>query len=148
MMKKLLIFLMFFAVLSCKEDEGTIIWRVWYAVQLPPDHDLKITYNSDKYFDSGVRDTVFVHDSSYVQYLDGFWIGQRLQDDKKNGYYINVQIDSLTPYDGHLGVFVYANDTTLLDSVCASGVRKLDKPCSARSKGTTVPFLASSKASS
>lgn len=117
MMKKLLIFLMFFTVLSCKKDEGTIIWRVWYAVQLPPDHDLKITYNSDKYFDSGIRDTVYVHDSSYVQYLDGFWIGQHLQDDKEDGYYINVQIDSLTPYDGRLGVFVYANDTSLIDSV-------------------------------
>ncbi len=116
-MKKLIGFLFIIALLGCQKDDGRIIWRVWYAVQLPPDHDLKITYNSDKFFDSGVYDTIVVHDSDYVQQLDGFWIGQRLQDDKENGYFINVQIDSLTPYDGRLGVFVYANDTSLLDSV-------------------------------
>ncbi|MBI35592.1 MAG: hypothetical protein CMP67_09570 [Flavobacteriales bacterium] len=117
MMKKLFILLFIFTLYSCEKNEGTIIWRVWYAVQLPPDYDLKVTYNSDKYFDSGVRDTVYIHDSSYVQYVDGFWIGQHLQDHKDAGYYINVQIDSLTPYDGYLGVYVYANDTSLLDSV-------------------------------
>ena len=103
-------------VCSCNKNEGTVLWRVWYAVQLPPNYDLKITYNSDKYFDSGTRDTVFIHDTSYVQYLDGFWIGQHLQDHKDDGYYINVKIDSLTPYEGFLGVYVYANDTSLLDS--------------------------------
>ena len=117
MMKKLLVLLTVITLLGCTKNDGTVIWRVWYAVQLPPNHDLKVTYNSDKYFDSGVRDTVFIHDSSYVQELDGFWIGQHLQKDKVDGYYINVQIDSLTPYDGHLGVFVYANDTSLIDSV-------------------------------
>lgn len=117
MMKKLLVLLTALTILGCTKNDGTVLWRVWYAVQLPPNHDLKITYNSDKYFDSGVRDTVFIHDSSYVQELDGFWIGQHLQDKKDDGYYINVQIDSLTPYDGHLGVFVYANDTSLIDSV-------------------------------
>ena len=102
---------------GCEKNEGTTLWRVWYAVQLPPNYDLKVTYNSDKYFDADERDTVYVHDSSYVQYLDGFWIGQQLQDHKNDGYYINVQIDSLTPYEGKLGVFVYANDTSLLDSI-------------------------------
>ena len=116
-MKKLLILLVVITLWGCTKNEGTVLWRVWYAVQLPPNHDLKITYNSDKYFDSGVHDTVYVHDSSYVQQLDGFWIGQHLQSNKDDGYYINVQIDSLTPYDGHLGVFVYANDTSLIDSV-------------------------------
>jgi hypothetical protein len=104
-------------VFGCEKNEGTTLWRLWYAVQLPPNYDLKVTYNSDKYFDSDERDTVYIHDSSYVQYLDGFWIGQHLQDQKNDGYYVNVQIDSLTPYDGRLGVFVYANDTSLLDSV-------------------------------
>ena len=116
-MKKLLFLFLAFIVYGCAENEGTVLWRVWYAVQLPPDYDLKVTYNSDKYFDSGYRDTVFVHDTSYVQYLEGFWIGQHLQSNKNDGYYINVQIDSLTPYEGYLGVYVYANDTSLLDSV-------------------------------
>ena len=116
-MKKLLFLSVLVAFVSCNKNEGANLWRVWYAVQVPPNYDLKITYNSDKYFDSGIRDTVYVHDSSYVQQLDGFWIGQRLQEDKENGYYINIQIDSLTPYEGNLGVFVYANDTNLIDSI-------------------------------
>ena len=116
-MKKTLFILLIIIVFGCEKNEGTTLWRLWYAVQLPPNYDLKVTYNSDKYFDSDERDTVYVHDSSYVQYLDGFWIGQHLQDHKNDGYYVNVQIDSLTPYDGRLGVFVYANDTSLLDSV-------------------------------
>ncbi len=116
-MKKTLFILLIIIVFGCEKNEGTNLWRLWYAVQLPPNYDLKVTYNSDKYFDSDERDTVYVNDSSYVQYLDGFWIGQHLQDHKNDGYYVNVQIDSLTPYDGKLGVFVYANDTSLLDSV-------------------------------
>lgn len=116
-MKKLLFLVFTLIVLGCTNNNGTVLWRVWYAVQVPPNYDLKITYNSDKFFDSGVHDTIYVHDSSYVQQLDGFWIGQRLQENKEHGYYINIKIDSLTPYDGHLGVFVYANDTSLLDSV-------------------------------
>ena len=116
-MKKTLFLLLAITLLGCEKNEGTDLWRIWYAVQLPPNYDLKITYNSDKYFDAGSRDTIYVHDSSYVQYLDGFWIGQHLQDHKDDQYYINVQIDSLTPYEGHLGVFVYANDTSLLDSI-------------------------------
>ena len=116
-MKKTFFLLFLITVFGCEENEGSDLWRVWYAVQLPPTHDLKITYNSDKYFDSNQRDTIFIHDTSYVQYLDGFWVGQHLQDHRDDGYYINVQIDSLTPYDGHLGVFVYVNDTSLIDSV-------------------------------
>ena len=116
-MKKTLFLLLAITLLGCEKNEGTDLWRIWYAVQLPPNYDLKITYNSDKYFDAGSRETIYVHDSSYVQYLDGFWIGQHLQDHKDDQYYINVQIDSLTPYEGHLGVFVYANDTSLLDSI-------------------------------
>ena len=115
-MKKLLVLLIIFTFFGCTKNDGSVLWRVWYAVQLTPNYDLKVTYNSDKYFDSGVRDTVFIHDSSYVQQLDGFWIGQHLQDKKDNGYYINVKIDSLNSYDGHLGVYVYANDTSLIDS--------------------------------
>ena len=103
-------------VTSCNNSEGTNLWRIWYAVQVTPHYDLKIMYNSDKYFDSLLRDTILVHDSSYVQQLEGFWIGQRLQEDRDRGYYINIQVDSLTPYEGKLGVFIYANDTNLLDS--------------------------------
>tara|TARA_Y100000589_G_scaffold227245_1_gene214725 strand:+ start:374 stop:781 length:408 start_codon:yes stop_codon:yes gene_type:complete len=116
-MKKTLFLLFLITMFGCEENEGSDIWRVWYAVQLPPIYDLKITYNSDKYFDSNQRDTIFVHDTSYVQFLDGFWVGQHLQDHKDDGYYINVKIDSLIPYEGHLGVFVYVNDTSLIDSV-------------------------------
>ena len=115
-MRNLSFLIVLIGIASCNNNEGTLLWRVWYAVQVPPNYDFKITYNSDKYFDSGTRDTVFVHDSSYVQQLEGFWIGQRLQENKEEGYYVDIQVDSLTPYDGELGVFVYANDTNLLDS--------------------------------
>lgn len=116
-MKQFFIGLTVLFLLGCSDDDGTPIWRVWYAVQVTPDYDLKINYNSDKFFDSGIRDTILVHDSSYVQSLSGFWVGQRLQDTKDDDYFINVQIDSLTPFTGKLGVFVYVNDTNLIDSV-------------------------------
>ncbi|MFT4900212.1 MAG: hypothetical protein ACI9U0_002013 [Flavobacteriales bacterium] len=116
-MKKILILLLVIVVLGCSKNEGTPIWRIWYAVQVTPNYDLSITYNSDKYFDSGKRDSVFVNDTSYSQQLDGFWVGQRLQDNKDDGYYINVQLNELDEYEGYLGVFVYVNDTNLIDSV-------------------------------
>lgn len=116
-MKQFLLLAAALVLLGCSDDEGTPIWRVWYAVQVTPDYDLKINYNSDKYFDSGERDTIVVHDSSYVQSLSGFWVGQRLQENKNDDYFINVQVDSLTPFTGKLGVFVYVNDTSLIDSV-------------------------------
>ena len=116
-MKKSLILLTVIIVLGCSKNEGTPIWRIWYAVQVTPNYDLSITYNSDKYFDSGKRDSVFVNDTSYSQQLAGFWVGQRLQDNKDDGYYINVQLNQLDQYEGRLGVFVYVNDTNLIDSV-------------------------------
>ena len=116
-MKKILILLLVIVVLGCSKNEGTPIWRIWYAVQVTPNYDLSITYNSDKYFDSGKRDSVFVNDTSYSQQLDGFWVGQRLQDNKDDGYYINVQLNELDEYEGYLGVFAYVNDTNLIDSV-------------------------------
>ena len=116
-MKKILILLLVIVVLGCSKNEGTPIWRIWYAVQVTPNYDLSITYNSDKYFDSGKRDSVFVNDTSYSEQLDGFWVGQRLQDNKDDGYYINVQLNELDEYEGHLGVFTYVNDTNLIDSV-------------------------------
>tara|TARA_B110000091_G_scaffold34479_1_gene36556 strand:- start:216 stop:623 length:408 start_codon:yes stop_codon:yes gene_type:complete len=116
-MKKILILLLVIVVLGCSKNEGTPIWRIWYAVQVTPNYDLSITYNSDKYFDSGKRDSVFVNDTSYSEQLDGFWVGQRLQDNKDDGYYINVQLNELDEYEGYLGVFVYVNDTNLIDSV-------------------------------
>lgn len=116
-MKKVLILLLVIVVLGCSKNEGTPIWRIWYAVQVTPNYDLSITYNSDKYFDSGKRDSVFVNDTSYSQQLGGFWVGQRLQDNKDDGYYINVQLNELDEYEGRLGVFVYVNDTNLIDSV-------------------------------
>ena len=116
-MKKILILLLAIVVLGCSKNEGTPIWRIWYAVQVTPNYDLSITYNSDKYFDSGKRDSVFVNDSSYSEQLEGFWVGQRLQENKDEGYYINVQLNELDEYEGHLGVFIYVNDTNLIDSV-------------------------------
>lgn len=119
-MKKILILLLPIVFLGCSKNEGTPIWRIWYAVQVTPNYDLSIIYNSDNYFDSGKRDSVFVNDTSYNQQLDGFWVGQRLQTNKDDGYYINVQINELDEYEGHLGVFVYVNDTNLIDSVLYS----------------------------
>jgi hypothetical protein len=119
-MKKILILLLTIVFLGCSKNEGTPIWRIWYAVQVTPNYDLSIIYNSDNYFDSGKRDSVFVNDTSYNQQLDGFWVGQRLQTNKDDGYYINVQINELDEYEGHLGVFVYVNDTNLIDSVLYS----------------------------
>lgn len=117
-MKKLVLSLIVFIALNgCQSSEGTPIWRVWYAVQLPPDYDVDILYHSDKYFDTGILDTVHVYDSTYVQQLNGFWVGQHLQSDKSDNYYIKAIFNELTPYEGRLGVFVYVNDTNLIDSL-------------------------------
>ena len=62
-MKKLLFLVLTLTLLGCTNNNGTVLWRVWYAVQVPPNYDLKITYNSDKFFDSGMHDTIYVHDS-------------------------------------------------------------------------------------
>tara|TARA_X000000368_G_C22866954_1_gene639108 strand:- start:257 stop:667 length:411 start_codon:yes stop_codon:yes gene_type:complete len=115
-MKKALFYLFFVFILSCTEDKGTPIWRVWYAVELTPNYDVDISYFSDKYHATGVLESINIHDSSYVQQLDGFWIGQHFQDSKETGYYIDINIKALNSYNGKLGVYVYANDTSLLDS--------------------------------
>lgn len=115
-MKKLVAFLLLFTAFGCSEDEGTPIWRIWYAVQVIPNFDLDIEYYSDKYHDTGVLETFNVHDSSYVQELDGFWVGQHLQNDRETGYYININVKGINAYNGNLNVLVYANDTNLIDS--------------------------------
>ena len=115
-MKKLLFLLSLIFLLACAKDEGTPIWRVWYAVEVTPNYDIDVSYFSDKYHANGILETINVHDSSYVQQLDGFWVGQHLQDNKESGYYINVKINALNLYDGKLGVYVYVNDTSLIDS--------------------------------
>jgi hypothetical protein len=115
-MKKLLCLLSLILFLGCAKDEGTPIWRVWYAVELTPNYDIDIQYYSDKYHATGILETINVHDSSYVQQLDGFWVGQHFQNDKETGYFIDLNIKGINSYNGKLGVYVYANDTSLIDS--------------------------------
>lgn len=115
-MKKVLFLLCLVSILGCQEDEGTPIWRIWYAVQVTPNYDMDIQYFSDQYHDTGVLNTIHVHDSSYNQQLDGYWVGQHLQNDKSTGYYINVDMKAMNSFSGQLGVFIYANDTNLIDS--------------------------------
>lgn len=116
-MKKVLFLFLSILLFGCAEDEGTPIWRIWYAVQVTPNYDLDIQYFSDKYHDTGKLEKQSVHDSSYVQQLAGYWVGQHLQSDRESGYYINVDIKGLNEFQGKLGVFVYVNDTNLIDSV-------------------------------
>tara|TARA_B100000795_G_scaffold105368_2_gene77745 strand:- start:2552 stop:2968 length:417 start_codon:yes stop_codon:yes gene_type:complete len=118
-MKKVLVFLSLILILffGCAEDTGTPIWRVWYAVEVTPNYDLDIRYFSDKYHDTKILETINIQDSSYVQQLDGFWVGQHFQSDKETGYFIDVDIKGINQYNGRLSVFVYANDTSLLDSI-------------------------------
>jgi hypothetical protein len=118
-MKKVLVFLSLILILffGCTEDIGTPIWRVWYAVEVTPNHDLDIRYFSDKYHDTKILETINIKDSSYVQQLDGFWVGQHFQSDKEIGYFIDIDIKGINQYNGRLSVFVYANDTSLLDSI-------------------------------
>lgn len=116
-MKKLGLILLVVTFLGCSEDEGRSIWRVWYAVQVTPNYDIDITYNSDKFFATGQYDTINITQDTYEQQLDGFWIGQRLQKDKKDDYFINVKVNSSDAFTGKIGVYVYVNDTSLIDSV-------------------------------
>jgi hypothetical protein len=103
---------------SCKEETGTPITRVWYAIQVTPDYDFDVVYFSDKYFDTGTLDTIHINDSTHTpQGNNNLWIAERLTTDKSEGYFIKARFNEWTPYEGKLGMFVYANDTNLLDSV-------------------------------
>ena len=103
---------------SCKEETGTPITKIWYAIQVTPDYDFDVVYFSDKYFDTGDLDTLHINDSTHTpQGNNNLWIAERLTNDKSEGYFIRAQFNEWTPYEGKLGMFVYANDTNLLDSV-------------------------------
>lgn len=103
---------------GCKEETGTPLTKVWYAIQLTPDYDFQVSYFSDKYFDTGVLDTFYINDSSHTPTgNNNLWVAERITNDKSEGYFIRADFNEWTPFEGRLGLFVYANDTNLLDSV-------------------------------
>lgn len=103
-------------VISCKkQDTGTVISKVWYAVELSDKYDLEIVYYSDKYFDTGILDTIKITDSTYTS-TTGFWKAERFQTDREGGYYFWMKVNSVPVEMDSLNIFIFANDSSMLDS--------------------------------
>lgn len=115
-MIKNLFFIVLFITSSCqKEESGTVISKVWYAVELGDKYDLEIVYYSDKYFDTGQLDTINITDSTYAS-TKGFWKAERFQTDREGGYYFWMKVNSSLVEMDSLNIFIFANDSSMLDS--------------------------------
>ena len=115
-MKFIISSLLLFLVFSCqKEDSGSVISKIWYAVELGDNYDLEIVYYSDKYFDTGKLETIEVNSTTYSSNT-GFWKVERFQTDRVGGYYFSMKVNSLADSIEQRKIYIFANDSSLLDS--------------------------------
>ncbi len=116
--------------ISCEKNTGTDIYKVWYLLEVPAKFDVKINYNSDKYAAMGTMDTIHYTDTTYSPYTASLsensskikvWVGNHAQRNHSLPYFIEAQFSSYTQFDNTAGkkyvMMVFANDTTLLDSI-------------------------------
>ncbi|MCX6180916.1 MAG: hypothetical protein NT150_03165 [Bacteroidetes bacterium] len=127
---------LFFAVLlfaffnSCEKNEGSSIYKVWYLLELPKKFDANITYYSDKYAATGKLETIHITDTTYSPFQAtlsenagkiNVWFASHLQKDRSLPYSIEAQFNDSTKFDftgnKKYVMMVFANDTTLIDSV-------------------------------
>ena len=116
MLKKHALYFIFLLLFACTDDSGTPISNLKYQLALPSTYNFEIKYYSDKYFDTKTLNSFTISDSTYTPSTEGFWEGKRIQSDKVNGYFINVKINQSNPFEGELKLYVYVNDTVLIDS--------------------------------
>ena len=116
MIKKHVLYFIFLLLFACTDDSGTPISSIKYQLALPSTYNFEIKYFSDKYFDTKTLNSFNISDSTYTPNIAGFWEGKRIQNDKGNGYFINVKINQSNPFEGELKLYVYVNDTVLIDS--------------------------------
>lgn len=94
---------------ACKKDDFTPVY-VTYAVKAADSSELRISYNSDYYFDSGTRKPVNIISNG------GFWAATHLAT-KQEEYYIKVEYLSSVNPETDFEVKVIFNDTMTVDSV-------------------------------
>lgn len=103
---------------SCNDDEeGTPLSSLKYRLYLPESYDINIQYYSDQYFASKELKSFNLNSVSYTPPNEGYWEGKHLQNDKETGYYINVNFNQLASFSGDLKLYIYANDSIVIDSV-------------------------------
>jgi hypothetical protein len=109
---RLFVLLILPAMASCKKDSFTPV-KVTYAVKAADSSLLAISYNSDYYYDSGVRKTIDWFSTG------GYWVASHLATAPEE-YYIRVEyLDSVQPETDYR-VYVVFNDSLFVDSALFS----------------------------
>jgi hypothetical protein len=117
MFQKLLFIFIGLSIISCKKEESdTPITNIKYRLYLPKSFNLDISYYSDKYFDSGTLESFNLNNDNYSLINNKYWEAKRIQNNKDSGYYFEAQINSLESFEGELKLFIYLNDSILIDS--------------------------------
>jgi len=99
-------------LVSCKKDKFDPI-RITYAAKAADSSLLRITYNSDYYYDSGL------HKPVDHLCLGGYWLASHTANEPEE-YYIRVEyVDSVGPETDYR-VYVVFNDTLYVDSAVFS----------------------------
>ncbi|GEM_PF-3430428 len=98
-----------FVCSSCKKDEFSPV-KITYIVQTADSSTVRIIYNSDFYFDSGIRKPV-----DYVS-NGGFWAAHHIAA-KPEEYFIRVEYLDSVIAETDYQVKVIFNDTVTVDSV-------------------------------
>jgi hypothetical protein len=97
-----------FTLAACKKDEFVPV-KVLYAARAADSSLLRITYNSDYYYDSGIRKPVEFRSEG------GYWLASHIAYGPED-YYIKVEyLDSIGP-ETDFRVYVVFNDTLFVDS--------------------------------
>ncbi len=125
MLKKITFYTLLLLLIACnKDDSDTPISNIKYRLYLPENYNMDIQYYSDKYFDKGTLETFTIDNDSYTPPIEGIWEGKRLQKDKETGYFIQVNINQVNSFSDELKLFVYVNDSIVIDSAIYTNTSK------------------------
>lgn len=118
MFKSFLILLICFALFACNNEYSpSPLNKIWYSVQVPNnDFKLEITYYSDLYYASNTLDTLTVQQNN-PNINQKFWKSIRIPEEQRDeSYFIHIQAQELPDTLLNYSIYVFANDSVLLDS--------------------------------
>ena len=117
----IILLLIVIAFTSCNKQNISTV-NIRYEVDMYDVDSVAITIYSDYYWNSGVTQTINPLDGQGHSYtLTNRWTAARTSPVENEAYYIKVDYFSFTSATPSIGVFVYRNDTSLIDSFIQTG---------------------------